>query len=373
MRACLPGLAAVLATVLVAVLAAGCSPEGEGQGKGGPAGRGKPAHLVQVASISNESISHRVERTGTLRALRDAKIFNQVEGGVVEVAVHEGDTVNRDDVLVRLDDRILRAELAKAVASRRDAASNAERLRKLKAKRLVSEEALSRATTALAVARAEEQLLRTRLGYMTVQAPFAGKIAQRHVNPGDVAPKHTHLVTLIDPSSLITDVTVSELILPRLAVDDTVEVSVDALGDETFQGRVLRIYPTVDPKTRRGRLEVVLQPVPVGANAGQFCRVTLITQRANRLVMPLAALRRDAAGEHVFLVDDQNVAQRVPVRSGLRLADRVEIIDGLSTGQRVVTSGFLGLTPGLSVKPLGTGAKVARPQSETKADEDSRS
>jgi RND family efflux transporter MFP subunit len=319
---------------------------------GSKASKVAKAHLVELAVAEPRALAHRVERTGTLRALRAAKIFNQEEGGVLEVPVREGDAVASGDVLVRLDDRILKAELTKAKATRRQAAADADRVRALAKRELVSQETLSRAQTSLEVARAEERLLSTRLEYMTIRAPFAGRISERHVNAGDVAPKHTHLLTLIDPSSLVTAVSVSELVLPRLRVGDPVEVRIDALGGAVYPGRILRIYPTVDPGTRLGQLEVVLEPVPDGASAGQFCRVTLVTQRAERLVVPLAGLRRDQRGEYVFRIGADDRAQRVAVNSGLRVADQVEILDGLHSGDRVVVSGFLGLDDGTPVQPV---------------------
>jgi len=322
---------------------------------GGKAGAGKgerPAQLVQLATLERKALRHEADRTGTLRALQAAKIFNQEEGAVLEVKVHEGDRVAAGDVLARLDDRVLHAEFSKARARRVEAEANLKRLARLAERRLVSQETLEKARTGHAVAAAEERLLETRVGHMTVTAPFDGVISARRVNPGDVAPKHSHLFTLVDPTSLVTDVTVSELLLPRLNVGDPARVRIDALGDTSFPGRIHRIYPTVDPGTRRGRLEVLLDPVPAGASAGQFCRVTLITHAEERLVAPLSAVRRDNDGAHVFRVGDDDTAQRIPVVVGLRVADEVEILDGLVAGDRVVVSGFLGLASGKKVKAV---------------------
>lgn len=101
---------------------------------------------------------------------------------------------------------------------------------------------------------------------MTIRAPLASRVAARRVEPGDVAPKHTHLLTVVDPSVLVTDVQVSELVLPHLKQGDRAGVRIDALGQKVYPGEVLRIYPTIDPATRRGQIEVALKPVPPGAD-----------------------------------------------------------------------------------------------------------
>jgi membrane fusion protein (multidrug efflux system) len=172
------------------------------------------------------------------------------------------------------------------------------------------------------------------------------------VEPGNVTPQHTHLMTVIDPSQLVTDVDVSELVIPYLNVDDAAEVRIDALGAKLHPGKIVRIHPAIDPATRTGRVEVVLNPVPKGARAGQFCRVELTTGSTQQLVVPLAALQRDAQGEFVYVLQDDGTVRRSGVSSGLRLADRVEIRAGLERGDKVVVKGFLGLSPGQRVKPV---------------------
>ncbi len=344
-----PAPLAPLGLVLAGILLAGCQ-DGDRPGK-----RPRAAPLVEVAVAARRDLTHRVTRSGSLYAERSARLYNQEEGAVLEVRVREGDAVAAGDVLVRLDDRLLRAELVKARARRRQAGADAARLERLAARQLVSREALERARTELAVARAEERLLQTRLGYMTVRAPFAGRIAERRIQAGDVAPKHSHLLTLVDPASLLTVVSVSELLLPRLRVGDPVEVRIDALGEAAHPGRILRIHPTVDPATRRGRIEVRLEAVPPGARAGQFCRVTLSVPLPDRLVVPLAALQQDPRGSYVYVVDGEDRVRRRAVTAGLKLEGLAEIRAGLAAGERVVTAGFLALAPGRKVRIRGTG------------------
>jgi RND family efflux transporter MFP subunit len=335
---------------LVALTA--CSPDADGQTPAKPAKRASPDHLVELAPAREQRLRYSAERQGSLRALRQVKVFNQEEGRVLAIPAREGDHVRKGRVLVRLDDRLLRAELDKTTATLRQAELDVRRLQGLMSKKLVAEETLNRATTALAIARAEERLLNTRLGYMTIVAPFDGEIAERLIEPGDVAPKHTHLLTLIDPSSLVTEFQVSELILPGLKVGDAANVRIDALGNQSYSGRISRIYPTIDPLTRQGVIEVELAPVPPGASPGQFCRVTLQTGAQPHLVVPVAALQRDSQGEYVFVLGEGNTVHRTTVQSGLRFADLVEIRSGLDNGQQVVTRGFLGLNNGQVVKPV---------------------
>jgi membrane fusion protein (multidrug efflux system) len=252
--------------------------------------------------------------------------------------------------VVRLDDALIKAQLARAAATRKQAEQNLNRLKELRGKKLVSEDEYARAQTQVEVSEADEQLLKTRLGYTTIASPLTGVVSERLSEPGNVAERYQHLLTLSDPSSLVTELPVSELILPGLAVGDVARVTIDALGDRIYEGRITRIYPSLDPVTRRGTIEVEIAPVPPGAAPGQLCRVELSTRAASRRVIPFSALRRDETSEYVYIVDGEGRAQRVDVISGLRLGEKVEIRQGLEDGQQVVTRGFLNLIPDQPVK-----------------------
>jgi RND family efflux transporter MFP subunit len=356
-----PALSA-LVCVLSLLGLSGCDAEPQAK----PAGKAQRPHLVELTPVSRDRLTHAADRVGSLRALNSVKIVNQSEGQLLEVRVREGDRVNAGQVLARYDDRIARAELDKALAARAQAEAEHDRAERLVAEGFLSQDAMTRAATARDTARAEVRLLEARLQQMTLTAPIDGVVSQRLVEPGDATAKHEHLLTLIDPHRLVTEVEVSELALPRLRVGNSARVRIDALGDTAHPGRILRIHPALDPATRNGRVEVVLEPLPPGARPGQFCRVTFTATEAEQFVIPLAALQRDKQGEFVYVFGDQDKVRRVSVRSGLRLADRVEILDGLSADARVVVKGFLELSDGRKVKPVG-GAAAEAPAAAARA------
>lgn len=340
-----------LAALLLVAVACGSLP-GCGEGAGEITDKTKRAHLVETAPVQVDRLSVVRTRTGTLRARREVKIHAQEEGRITALPYYEGGEVERGEVVVRLDDALVRAQLTRAGAVRKQAEVDVARLKALYARKVVSEDEYTKAVTRLDVARADERLLETRLGYTTIRSPIDGVVMARLSEPGNVVERHQHVLTIADPSSLVTELHVSELIVPHLARGDVARVRIDALGDRVYEGRVTRIHPSLDPVTRRGTVEVELQPVPAGAAPGQLCRVELNTRAAERRVIPFSALRRDDQSEYVFVVDDTGRAQRMNVESGLRLAEKVEIKAGLREGQRVITRGFLGLAPGKAVTPV---------------------
>jgi len=359
---CLPTRAIWLSATLLLLLTTACS-QNTAETSEKP-NKKKQDHLVEAVVAERSVIGIERVRTGTLRARREIEIHNQEEGEIIQLPFFEGDRIKKGDVLVRLDDKLLRAQLSRARATRQQAEQDLQRIRNLFKKKLVSDEELSRSETALQVARSDEEVLATRLSYTTIVSPINGIVSARLSEPGNIAERYTHILTISDPTSLVTEVTLSELLISQLSVNYTAEVSIDALGDKTFKGKVSRIFPNLDPVTRRGTVEVELHPVPQGARPGQLCRVKLKTLAADRLMVPFSALRRDQKGEYVFIINAEDKVQRAAVVGGLRIGEQVEILKGIDQGQQVITKGFLDLSPGKKVKVVSTNMEQNQPGEE---------
>jgi len=346
-------LHSILLTGLIScflLLASSC--EQEPPSKEAKAKRPPSEHLVETVTLEHTQVVTRQERTGSLRYRRLVRIYNQEEGRITHLPFFEGDRVKKGGLLLSLEDDILKAELDKARATLRQARLDLKRIRGLVKKRVASEDEMARASTAVEVAIAEKSLLEIRIAYTRIHAPFAGIITERLIEPGDVVPRHSHLLTLADPASLVTKLAVSELLLPNIKLGDAVEVRIDALGTQAFPGKILRIHPELDERTRQGTIEVALDPIPSGARAGQLARVTLLLPATDRLLVPFSALRRDREGEFVYRLTGDGKAGKTSIRSGIRVGNQVEILEGLAPGQQVITRGFLGLRDGKPVKPV---------------------
>lgn len=320
----------------------------------------RPAHAVETVLVSRQTISIKRTLTGTLEAPRTVHVHTEQSGKVIELPYFEGDRVNKGDVLVRLDDTLLRASLAKAIASRKQSEIDLKRLQKLVPSKLASEDELARASTSLELSQAEESLQRSLLSRSVIQAPFTGLISERLKEPGDIVAVNDHILTLFDPKLMTAAVQVPEQLHGRVAVGDSVRVRIDSLGDNSFSANILRIHPVVDAATRQGTVEVRVDPVPAGARPGQLCRVTLETAETPRRLLPLNALQFDARGSFVYLVNDKSSAQRTAVTIGLQIGEYIEIIDGVNDGDEIVSKGFLGLKSGKTVRVIQPADKLSR-------------
>ena len=299
-------------------------------------------HKVLTVEVTSQQVSIKKILPGTLTAKRKVQIFNQEQGLLTSLPFYEGDRVSKDVLLASLDDAIISAELNIAIAKLKQAQLDLDRLINLLPRKLASEDEVAKAKTAVDIAQAELNHQQTRLSHTRILAPFDGIISERKVEPGDVVPIHSHMLSLIDTSSLKAKVHVSELLLPLIKNNDPVTIKIDALGDAIHTGRVIRSHPTVDANTRRGIIEVELSPVPQGALPGQLCRIGLNTQTAQRMMIPFDAVRHDKDGAYVFRVLD-NKAIKTPIRTGVQSDQTVEVLDGINRGDSIVSQGFFGL------------------------------
>ncbi|WP_456378044.1 efflux RND transporter periplasmic adaptor subunit [Thiolapillus sp.] len=301
-----------------------------------------PPVLVEVARVQKHSVANEWQRSGTLAYRHILRVHTREEGRIASLPWFEGDRVDAGDILVTLDNELLKAELKKAKATRSMATRRVSRLERLRKTKATSEEDLIEAQTELELAQTEVEILETRLSYTVIKAPFDGVITRRLNEPGDAVPRNHHLLTLADPQSLVVRVAAPGQLLADLDPKSSIEIQLDIPDSAPFTGELQRIFPTLDPQSRQGTIEIRLDSPPDTARAGQFVRVKLAGTAKERLMLPFTALRTDRQGEYVFVVENGQVVRK-DIVSGTRFGDWLEVFEGLEAGDQVVKRGFANL------------------------------
>lgn len=345
-------LSSVLSICLIISLFAlgGCdSSERSKQGQRTP-----PAHRVAVETVQLKQLSHQQIASGSLEAITLVRLYSEETGRITQLPFFEGDPVKKGEIIITQDDSLIRAELKKATAQSEQAAIDLRRMKKLLPKNLTTADEVARARTALSIANAEKQRQQTRISHTTVKAPFDGVISERNNEPGDIVAPNTHILSMIDTSSLRIKLQLAARWIPLIQAGDEVQLSIDALGEGMHNGTINRIHPTIDPGTRKGIVEVVLDPVPENAKAGQLARVHIVTTPVNRLVVPAHAIHHDIDGAYVYRINqneqDEPIAHKAIVEKGLNFGGWTEILSGINENNIVVTKGFLGLSDNKKVQ-----------------------
>jgi membrane fusion protein (multidrug efflux system) len=329
-------------------------PGGAAKGPGGPV-------TVEIAQVAAATVQEDVDAVGTLRSNEAVVVRPEISGRIDRLNFTEGAAVQKGQVIVALDDSVPAAELAQAKANLALAESNFQRTQELEKQKFVSATAKDQALNGLRVAQANVQLAEARLAKTKIVAPFGGIIGIRQVSVGDYVKEGQDLVTLEDISALKVDFRVPEQMVAALRPGQTVEMFTDALPGRKHVAIVDAIDPLVDQAGRAVLLRARLRNSDGQLRPGMFVRTRLIvSQRVNALTVPEEALVPVGADQFVFRVMDGK-AQRVKVRVGVRRGGTVEVLEGLSLGDKVVTAGQLKLRDGVLVVVGGPGGKPAAP------------
>lgn len=291
---------------------------------------------------------------GVVEALRQTVVAAQVPGAVVELAVQVGDTVRAGQLLARIDARAADqaaaasdAQLQSARVALDIARSDVERQRALFQRQFISAAALDRAeadfkaTQAQVDAqRAQAGAARTQTGFFVVRAPYAGVVSELPVSLGDMAMPGKPLLTLVDPGALRVSASLPQTVAARLPPGAALRIELPGLpaARQWQQPTRVQLLPTMDAATHTVQLRADLPTGLGGVLPGQFARLWLPAdgRDANPSVPRQAIVRRgEMTALYVLASDDR--PQLRQVRLGRAEGERVEVLAGLSAGERVLT------------------------------------
>jgi len=212
-----------------------------------------------------------------------------------------------------------------------------------------SRETVRNIRASIAARRAALALAQKKLADAKITAPLDGFIKDRPAAAGQFLKANSPVVTIVQNSPLKLHAEVPETAVASLRVGRPVEFRVDAFSERTFEGKITRLSPSVDQQSRTLRLEAIVNNVQGLLKPGFFARVTIQTDRKDKaVVVPAESLLSVSGIEKVFVINNGKVAERI-VRSGARSANDVEIIDGLTEGERIAKSNLGSLQQGREV------------------------
>jgi len=327
------------------------------QGGEKPAASQQRALPVETAKAQIRPISQQITAVGTLTSNESVMIAAEIAGRVTEIDFSEGQRARAGQVLARLDSAILEAQRDKAEASLTLSRANLERADVLYRDEAISQRERDEASAQWRLDEASLRLAEAQLGKTVLLAPFDGILGLRHVSIGEYVLPGQPIVTLDDTDPIKVDFRVPEVYSPRLKSGQMVQVSIDATPGRTFTGEVYAVDPTVDPKSRSLLVRARVPNREGTMRPGMFAQIKLVTQeRSDSLMIPEEALLTRGQDRFVYKIVDGVVAES-SVTTGLRQRGLVEILEGLSPGDTVITGGQIKVRPGMPVSPLAAGGE----------------
>jgi RND family efflux transporter MFP subunit len=347
---------------------------------------------VRVATVSTQEWPSVYEATGTVRARTSGTVSSKVMGYVQQVSVQVGDRVRQGQTLVTLDARELeegvrgaeagRAGVQSAIPEAESAVAAAKanldlaettfkRIEDLAAKKSISnqefDEASARVKAAQAnyemarskraqldprLARAEQELRSATImrDYVKIAAPFPGVVTAKSVEPGNLTTPGAPLLTIEQDGVYRLEASVDESRLPAARAGATVEVALEGV-ERRLNARVSEVVPAVDAASRSSIVKIDLPAIPQ-LRSGMFGRAFFPLGSRTVVVVPASAMVERGQLQSVFVAEEGTARTRL-VTTGQRAKDAVEVLSGLSAGEKIVTPIPAGLQDGarLEVRP----------------------
>ena len=321
-------------------------------------GAAMPPMAVQVHVLTPTALDNAIVTTGTLMANEEVDLVSELDGRVTSIGFIEGGNVSAGQVLLKINDDELQAQLRKAEANLKLAKDDSGRKQQLLAVSGISQEQYDAAQAMLAGLQAEADELRARIAKSTIRAPFNGKVGLRSASEGGYVASNAVIARLQQIDPIKVEFAVPErygrMMKPGTAITFSVE------GDTTtYAGEVYAADPSVDATTRTVKVRARSDNKSGHLLPGSFAKVDVRLERiTDALVVPAEALIPDIQGQKVLVIKDGK-AVSLRVKTGIRSANSVQLTSGVQVGDSVLITGLLAVREGMPVSAIPSNAMNA--------------
>jgi membrane fusion protein (multidrug efflux system) len=313
---------------------------------------GKSVEMVRVLRVEKQKIARTIEYSSSIVAFEEVHLASASPGKIDAITVEIGDRVTKGQVLVRMD----QTQLQQARVNFLNTETDFLRLDTLNKVGGISKQQYDQMKARYDIARSNYEFLQKNT---ILKAPFDGVISGKYFENGElysgapntIAGKAAILsIVQIDPVKVIVNISESYYPLVKSGMD--ARVTSDLYPDKTIQGKVIRVYPTLDPASRTFTVEVKIENRQELLRPGMFCRVSLDLGEVDALVVPaVSVLKIQGSNERYVFLEENGIAQRVTVLIGKRFDDKLEVISQkIKEGSNLIVSGQARLVEGDQVR-----------------------
>jgi len=305
---------------------------------------------VSIKVIAPEDFTTDLNISGSVLGNEEVQLRTEISGKVVSIGFNEGTKVDKGDLLVKVNDADLQAQLKKAEIRKKDAEEKEYRQKILLSKNGISKETYEEAVNNLDASIADVDNIKAQIAKTEIRAPFAGTIGLRYISEGSYVTPTTQIATLQNANPVKVDFAIPQRFANEISVGNYVKLK--TASGKLFSAKVYAIEPKVDPSTRSLQVRAISNNDRGDLIPGSYVSVEVnLNTVKNAMVIPSHALTLDISGERVFIFKN-GVAVPAKVESGIRTESQIQITNGIKMGDSVITSGIMQLRPRAKVKVL---------------------
>jgi len=295
---------------------------------------------VETFEVKSQPVAPRIDVVGTAVSEEKILLSSRVSAYVKKVFVSAGDRVREGQVLVTLDNRELKEQLAAAEAQLTQATAEYNRTKKLINVGASTDQVLTAAKTAFEAAQARVKQIKVMMTFTEIKSPIDGKVTDRRIEAGDLANPGQVLLGVFAPYNMRIEVPVPVRLVGKLQLGQEVDVGLDR-PSRPFKGKVTEIVGEVDPMSRTQLVKIHLEGMNADVLPGTFGRVWVHDDPRQSFLIPSSAVYRIGQLEMVQIIKGKRVLRRL-IKSGQAYGDKLEVLSGLSDGNVILVEPIKG-------------------------------
>lgn len=305
------------------------------------------APVMQVAGFADQ-----VEALGTTKSNESVDISANVTETVTRIYFDDGQQVKRGDILLTLEKSEEEADLKAAKATLDERTASYQRAQSLQKQQALSTATLEERLALLSQTEGTIEAIQSRINDRVIRAPFDGVLGFRNVSPGTLVRPGDLITTIDDLSKIKVDFEIPSVFLADIRPGVKIEGRIDAFGDRVFTGEVSTVNTQIDPITRTMKVRAILPNPDLLLRPGLLMNITLMKSPRSALLIPEEAILQRQDKFFVYKIDSQDnktLAREIQVIPGSRIPGKIEIRQGLQSGDQVVVHGLMQVKPNKEV------------------------
>lgn len=324
-----------------------------------------PPIPVEVANVKAQNVADKFEAVGTIEAIEGVTIVSEIDASVISLPFEEGSFIKKGDLIAKLDDSQLSAEVNRTEALYIQGKATYKRVKSIVDQNAGTPQDLDDALANLKVAEANYELAKARLSKTRIVAPFNGIIGTRKVSVGAFLRTGQEITELANLNEIRVSFSAPERFLAQLKRNAEVIVSSSVFPGYEVKGKIMAIEPILDSQTRNVNVVARVQNPGQKFRPGMSANISaVLSERPNAITIPNEAVFANGDQSFVFVVNKDSSVAATPVTLGLQTAKIVEVVNGLKDGMQVVTAGHQKLFDGAKVMPVNSQEETAEGKNE---------
>ena len=308
-----------------------------------------PGVVVNGIVLKSSTVTEQIYATGSVLANEEVELHPEVAGRLLQILFREGGQVKKGDLLVKINDADLQAQLHKNQLDRKLAEDRLHRNEKLLQMKGISQEEYDALQNSLESFNADRDVLTAQISKTEIRAPFNGTIGLKTVSEGSYVTPSTLIASLQQTDPVKIDFSIPEKYASLIKKGDEIVFTVGS-SNKQFTGSIYAIEPKVDEITRTVQIRALCPNSKSEILPGAFARITLkLQQQNNALMIPTESIVPVLKGKQVFVYKN-GIAEAKPVETGMRNDSTIQVINGLNENDTIITTGIISLRPGAAVK-----------------------